>query len=114
MKLAPGGHVGRLIVWTEGAFRKLDSIFGTFTRLSDVKKGYHLPRPKMTNADLTRILRSEEILKAIVPKPTTAIVAKKQRHGNPLKNHTLMKKLNPYSTVIKRAGRVAAAKAQKA
>jgi len=115
LKLAPGGHLGRLIVWTESAFRKLDSIFGTFTRTSDVKKGFHLPRPKMTNADLSRILRSEEILKAIVPKPTTAIVAKKQRHGNPLKNRALMKKLNPYSSVIKRAGRAAAAKqAQKA
>jgi large subunit ribosomal protein L4e len=27
-KLAPGGHPGRLTVWTESAFKKLDEIFG--------------------------------------------------------------------------------------
>lgn len=65
LKLAPGGHLGRLIIWTESAFRKLDSIFGSFTRVSDVKKGFTLPRPKMINADLSRLLRSEQILKAV-------------------------------------------------
>jgi hypothetical protein len=30
LKLAPGGHLGRLIIWTESAFRKLDTIFGTY------------------------------------------------------------------------------------
>ena len=23
LKLAPGGHVGRFVIWTEGAFKKL-------------------------------------------------------------------------------------------
>lgn len=28
-QLAPGGQLGRLIVWTKGAFKALDSIFGS-------------------------------------------------------------------------------------
>ena len=28
MQLAPGGHVGRFIIWTKSAFAKLDSVFG--------------------------------------------------------------------------------------
>ena len=31
-ELAPGGQMGRMIVWTQGAFKALDSIFGTFRR----------------------------------------------------------------------------------
>lgn len=34
LQLAPGGHVGRFIVWTKSAFEKLDSIFGTTTEAS--------------------------------------------------------------------------------
>lgn len=67
LKLAPGGHLGRLIIWTESAFRKLDAIYGTYTKKSEQKKGYSLPLPKATNADFARIIRSEEIVKAIRP-----------------------------------------------
>ena len=28
LQLAPGGHLGRFIVWTKSAFDQLDSIFG--------------------------------------------------------------------------------------
>ncbi|KAE9549934.1 hypothetical protein FO519_006852 [Halicephalobus sp. NKZ332] len=101
LKLAPGGHVGRLIVWTESAFRKLDSIFGTHTKPSEVKKGFHLPRPKMTNTDLTRLLKSEEIAKAIVPKRVSPVISKP--HGNPLKNRKLLEQLNPYASVAIKA-----------
>merc|ERR1719472_347183 len=31
LQLAPGGHVGRFVIWTEGAYKSLDSIFGTAT-----------------------------------------------------------------------------------
>merc|ERR1719336_356644 len=30
LKLAPGGHVGRFCIWTEGAFKKLDGLYGTW------------------------------------------------------------------------------------
>ena len=32
LTLAPGGHVGRFIIWTKSAFDKLDSIFGTASK----------------------------------------------------------------------------------
>jgi len=101
MKIAPGGHLGRLVVWTEAAFRKLDSIFGTTTRKSDVKTDFTLPLAKMTNSDFSRLIRSEEISKVVrAPRKNTkkAVV-----HRNPLKKPALMAKLNPYAPVLRRA-----------
>lgn len=39
LRLAPGGHVGRFCIWTESAFKKLDSIYGTLTKKGQ-KKGF--------------------------------------------------------------------------
>ncbi|KAJ8513604.1 hypothetical protein OPV22_004038 [Ensete ventricosum] len=47
LKLAPGGHIGRFIIWTKSAFEKLDSVFGSFDKPSEKMKGYVLPGPKM-------------------------------------------------------------------
>lgn len=110
LKIAPGGHLGRLIVWTETAFRKLDAIFGTWTKKSEVKKGFSLPHAKMTNSDFARIIRSDEIAKHVRP-------VKKQKknakvHRNPLKKPALMAKLNPYASVLRRAAVLASTKAK--
>ena len=32
LKLAPGGHLGRFVIWTKSAFKKLDSIYGSFEK----------------------------------------------------------------------------------
>lgn len=40
LKIAPGGHVGRLCIWTESAFKKLDSIYGTWKKASEQKTDY--------------------------------------------------------------------------
>ena len=40
LKLAPGGHLGRFCIWTEGALRKVDKIYGTFSRQSKLKRNY--------------------------------------------------------------------------
>ena len=32
LKLAPGGHLGRFVIWTKSAFEKLDSIYGSFEK----------------------------------------------------------------------------------
>lgn len=58
MQLAPGGHMGRFCIWTRSAFDRLDAIFGTQTKESQVKKGYKLPRSVMANGDLTRLINS--------------------------------------------------------
>ena len=60
-QLAPGGHLGRFIVWTKSAFEALDTVFGTIETESGAKKGYRLPRTPMTNSDLTRLINSDEI-----------------------------------------------------
>ena len=38
LTLAPGGHVGRFIIWTKSAFEKLDAIYGTSSVKSSAKK----------------------------------------------------------------------------
>merc|ERR1712137_1160347 len=38
LRLAPGGHLGRFIIWTEGAFKQLDSVFGTAEAVASQKK----------------------------------------------------------------------------
>ena len=40
LELAPGGHVGRFCIWSEGAFKKLDAVFGTTKKKSIQKKNY--------------------------------------------------------------------------
>uniref|UniRef100_A0A158R4P0 Ribos_L4_asso_C domain-containing protein n=1 Tax=Syphacia muris TaxID=451379 RepID=A0A158R4P0_9BILA len=111
LKIAPGGHLGRLIIWTASAFRKLDAIYGTETKKSLVKKGFSIPLPKMTNADFARLIRSEEIVRAVRPRRKN--VKRPTVHRNPLKHSRLMVKLNPYAAVMKRAAILAQRKNQK-
>lgn len=68
LKLAPGGHIGRFVIWTESAFQRLDKLFGTWKTPSQEKKGYNLPQPKMSNTDLSRLLKADEI-KAVLRAP---------------------------------------------
>ncbi|KAH9621157.1 hypothetical protein KSS87_006344 [Heliosperma pusillum] len=105
LKLAPGGHLGRFVIWTKGAFEKLDSIFGGFDKVSEKKNKYLLPRAKMLNGDLTRIINSDEIQSVVRPikKGVTRAVLKK----NPLKNLNVMLKLNPYAKAAKRMALIA-------
>uniref|UniRef100_A0A915PTD8 60S ribosomal protein L4 C-terminal domain-containing protein n=1 Tax=Setaria digitata TaxID=48799 RepID=A0A915PTD8_9BILA len=103
LKVAPGGHLGRLIIWTESAFRKLDLIYGTETRRAVAKAKFIMPTAKMTNADFSRLIRSEEIVKAVRPKKKKADKVKVAKfHRNPLKKSAIMVKLNPYAAVLKR------------
>nr|AEE61420.1 unknown [Dendroctonus ponderosae] len=100
LKLAPGGHVGRFVIWTESAFQKLDKVFGSWKVASSHKKGYNLPETKMSNTDLSRLLKADEI-KAVLRRPQKKIV-RRVRRLNPLTNAKAMLRLNPYSAVLKR------------
>jgi len=101
LKVAPGGHPGRFIIWTEGAFKRLDQLYGTYSEPSKLKKGYTLPRPLITNPDITRIMRSEEIQPSLRPiRPRNKYPGHKK---NPLKNLYVMVKLNPYALTQRRA-----------
>uniref|UniRef100_A0A182IS08 Large ribosomal subunit protein uL4 C-terminal domain-containing protein n=1 Tax=Anopheles atroparvus TaxID=41427 RepID=A0A182IS08_ANOAO len=106
LKLAPGGHVGRLCVWTEDAFAKLDAIYGTWKEKSKYKKDYNIPTPIMANTDLARLLKSEEIRRVL--KAPKKVVHRHVRRLNPLTNTRQMVKLNPYAEVTKRRALLAA------
>merc|ERR1712015_147734 len=100
LKLAPGGHVGRFCIWTEGAFKKLDGLYGTWRKPSSEKAGWNLPQPKMANTDLSALLKSEairKVLRAPNRKVKRAVVK-----TNPLKNIRTMLQLNPYAAVTKK------------
>ncbi|KAB7501107.1 60S ribosomal protein L4 [Armadillidium nasatum] len=97
LKLAPGGHVGRFVIWTESAFRKLDKLYGTWRKPSKLKANYNLPTPKMTNTDLMRIIQSDEIQNVI--KRSNRKVLRRNPKLNPLTNKKYMGKLNPYANV---------------
>lgn len=100
LKMAPGGHVGRLCVWTKSAFAQLNDIYGTWKNKSSVKKNYNLPNPIMSNTDLARLLKSEEIRKVL--RPAKKVVHRHVRRLNPLTNTLQMVKLNPYAEITKR------------
>lgn len=38
--MAPGGHLGRFCIWSEAAFGKLDALYGTWRKKSQLKSGY--------------------------------------------------------------------------
>ena len=102
LQLAPGGHVGRLVVWTQDAFEQLDQVFGDAPGAkAALKTGFTLPRASMTTADVARIINSDEVQKAVRPaKPVPRSSLKKR---NPLRNVKHLIKLNPYAEVHIRA-----------
>jgi large subunit ribosomal protein L4e len=100
LQLAPGGHLGRFCIWTKSAFSKLDALYGTWRKKSTEKKNYNLPRPKMIQTDLSRLINSDEIQKAVRPVKPNA--ARRSQKKNPLKNLNVMLRLNPYMKTYRR------------
>lgn len=103
-QLAPGGQVGRFIIWTESAFNDLNSLFGSYD-----KKGaksilhtrnfqtYTLPKPCLENSDIDRIIQSDAVQSVVrdrIRKKTGKV-----RKINPYKNKKIMEKLNPYYSI---------------
>jgi large subunit ribosomal protein L4e len=102
LQLAPGGHLGRFIIWTQSAFEMLDKIFGTYRKTSALKRDYNLPSHSMSNPDLMRLLQSDEIrsvLKTAGPSRTKRAPGQKK---NPLRNTQAMLRLNPYAQAFRR------------
>jgi len=106
LKVAPGGTMGRLVVWTESALKKLDELFGQYKSGTSSYKEYTLPRAVMTNADLSRIINSAEVQSAVNPAkeaPKTFVLP-----HNPLTNRRAMDKLNPAAQSSRKRTRLAA------
>ncbi|EGR27166.1 hypothetical protein IMG5_201070 [Ichthyophthirius multifiliis] len=98
LQLAPGGHVGRFVIWTKSAFVKLNQLFGTYSYTSQVKQGYQLQRPVLANADIARIINSNEIQTVVRQAKETE---HHQRKKNPLKNKNSLFRLNPAAKISK-------------
>merc|ERR1712151_1134740 len=108
LQLAPGSHLGRFIVWSEGAFNELNSIYGDGTTGSSSKSGYNLPRHIVSSADVARIINSDQVQSVIRPAITTQVRHPKKK--NALRNRDVMIALNPYfaATRQREAARVKA------
>jgi large subunit ribosomal protein L4e len=101
LQLAPGGHMGRFVIWTKDAFNKLNSVWGSVNRASTQKTNYTLPRSCMTNSDLTRIINSDEIQSRLNAKKVSN--TRRRIKKNPLKNLGVMVRLNPYALSLRRS-----------
>jgi large subunit ribosomal protein L4e len=89
LQMAPGGHLGRLVVWTQGAFERLQSLFS-----DECKNGYSLPRSIMSNPDLARLINSDEVQSKL--RPAILRVNRMPRKKNPLKNLSVRVRLDPH------------------
>jgi large subunit ribosomal protein L4e len=88
LQLAPGGHVGRFIIWTKSAFEKLDSI-------------YQQRENKISNPDVPRLINSEEIQSVVREKGQAIVKRPFTQRKNPLKNKNVLLRFNPYAKVLK-------------
>jgi large subunit ribosomal protein L4e len=93
LQLAPGGHLGRFIIWTQAAFEQLNTIFGTTKRHSAVKKGYLLPRAILSNPDYRRVINTDDVQDHVKKLRDRTI---SRRKPNYLKNKTEYARINPY------------------
>ena len=114
LQLAPGAHLGRFIIWTSAAFKALDTIYGTTTKPSALKKDFLLPSNVVSQSDLARLINSSETQKALnapkgIAKTRRAVVQKK----NPLKNKQVMLRLNPYASAFAKEAKKATKPAKK-
>jgi len=116
LQLAPGGHVGRFVIWTEAAFAALDGIFGTYDKPSAAKlhnkTPYRLPQLQMSNADLSRLINSDEVQSKVnAPKEGQKPAVLKL---NPLKSAIGLAAINPAGAAAKKRAREEAAAPKKA
>jgi len=96
LKIAPGGQLGRFIIWTKSAIETVGRIFGSLETPSNVKKGYVLPRNCISNSNLNRLINSDEV-QTVVNEPKNDHKMKRAKHKkNPLRNKSAAIRLNPY------------------
>jgi large subunit ribosomal protein L4e len=93
LQLAPGGHMGRFCVWSQAAFDELETIYG--------EGGKKIPTAAMTNADVARIINSDEIQSILkAPKEGQKSYAPKR---NPLRSVEALEALDPHAAARRRA-----------
>lgn len=93
LQLAPGGHMGRFCIWSKSAIEALDTIYG--------EGGKRIPAASMSNADLARIINSDEIQSIV--NPTKEGVPVRAPKRNALKNIEALAALDPYAAAARKA-----------
>merc|ERR1712224_491633 len=73
INLAPGGHLGRFLIWTRTALEALDCIWGSPTISSSYKIGYELPHALVKNPYFNQLTHNNEIQTIINMSKTTFI-----------------------------------------
>ncbi len=96
LQLAPGGHLGRFVIYTKDAFQTLDKVFGSYREKGIEKSGYQLNRSCLAVADLARIINSDSVQSKLREVRQSKSVAR-TTNKNPLKNKALMQRLNPFA-----------------
>jgi len=105
LQLAPGGHLGRFIVWTSSAFQALDKIYGSTTEASALKKDFLLPQNSVAQPDIVKLINSSEVQSVLRPAKGGAIQKRTNvQKKNPLRNKQVLLRLNPYATAFSKAG----------
>jgi len=94
--LAPGHRAGRLVIYTESAFKTLSELYGNEQGVATAKPGYKLPRCMMTADSLTKVIASDAIQSVIRPKMINpnSMFAKGPK-ANPLKNQAACSSSTP-------------------
>ena len=101
LQLAPGGHLGRFIIWTSSAFAALDEIYGSTAHPSALKKDFLLPSNVVHNADISRLINSSEVQAVVRPVKGGALTKRAGvQKKNPLRNKQVMLRLNPYASAF--------------
>lgn len=99
LQLAPGGHLGRFVIWTDSAFKALDEIY-------ESKKNYRLPTNIISNADIARIINSSEVQSVVRASKGDKHQKRGAKFGvqkkNPLKNRQVLLRLNPYAKAYRK------------
>ncbi|KAH0276026.1 hypothetical protein KCU91_g4118, partial [Aureobasidium melanogenum] len=105
LQLAPGGHLGRFIVWTSSAFQALDKIYGSTTEASALKKDFLLPQNSVAQPDIAKLINSSEVQSVLRPAKGGAVQKRTNvQKKNPLRNKQVLLRLNPYATAFSKAG----------
>lgn len=105
LQLAPGGHLGRFVIWTSAAFSALDTIYGSTTEPSELKRDFLLPSNVVAQPDITKLINSSEVQSVLRPVKGGAITKRSHvQKKNPLRNRQVLLRLNPYAAAYHKDG----------
>jgi large subunit ribosomal protein L4e len=105
LQLAPGGHLGRFVIWSSAAFAALDTIYGSTTEPSELKKDFLLPSNVVAQPDIAKLINSSEVQSVLRPVKGSAITKRTVvQKKNPLRNKQVLLRLNPYAAAYAKEG----------